>query len=477
MKLLVGLFFVVIALILLGVLLISRDVFENKPRNSAENYWALGLALDVVGLFCFGVYMVTISDFNRPTLLGTCANTAMLAAYIIQAVNIRALRKDVSPQSKKMVFVVVGLIAIAWYVGGHYTTPEQRTFGIALVTTVILTWQILEIRFGKTKLWDIEPIRALFYLVLLEFCLTSIRMVMFSGMSPLVQVEQVPMLVLVALWLQMGLKVLTYALIKGYWQNINAQEKARIHVENTQFRILNARQEKLIADLGRLNKAATAGVLTASVAHELNQPLQASSLNVEMLQQMLTEQPADVDAALGLLKHQQEDLARMASIVSTMRGVFSESGAKPHPIDLFALCKNLDLLVNAQTNKRGIRIEYIHEGDTQIQARASELQQVALNLMGNAFDALIAHQTKDPCVRISVRRLDAQVVWTVEDNGPGIAPDLQPEVFNILKTTKSEGMGLGLWLARYITERNGGHITAGHSELGGAQFTLSFPAV
>jgi len=163
--------------------------------------------------------------------------------------------------------------------------------------------------------------------------------------------------------------------------------------------------------------------------------------------------------------------------VSTMRGVFSESGAKPHPIDLFALCKNLDLLVNAQTNKRGIRIEYIHEGDTQIQARASELQQVALNLIGNAFDALIAHQTQDPCVRISVRRLDAQVVWTVEDNGPGIAPDLQPEVFNILKTTKSEGMGLGLWLARYITERNGGHITAGRSELGGAQFTLSFPAV
>ena len=160
-----------------------------------------------------------------------------------------------------------------------------------------------------------------------------------------------------------------------------------------------------------------------------------------------------------------------------MRGVFSESGAKPHKIDLFALCKNLDLLLNAQTNKRGIRVEYLQDGDTHIHARASELQQVALNLMGNAFDALIASQTVHPHVRVRVRRLNNQVLWTVEDNGPGIAPELQPEVFNILKTTKSEGMGLGLWLARYITERNGGHITAARSELGGAEFTLTFPAV
>lgn len=476
MKLLVGLFFVVIALILLGVLLISRDVFRSKSRNSAENYWAVALALDVLGLFAFGWYMATAQDFKQPTLVGALANTAMMASYVFQALNIRALRKDLSPKSNSLAIAAVALIGLTWFVVRDHSSPEQRTFGVAVFTLGVLIWQLLEIRRGKEKLWSLEPIRALFYLVLCEAVLTSVRVAIFSGMTPLIQIEHVPMAILVAIWLQMGLKVLTYAVIKGYWQNINAQEQARIHVENTQFRILNARQEKLIADLGRLNKAATAGVLAASVAHELNQPLQASSLNVEMLQQMLSDEPPDVPSALTLLKNQQEDLARMASIVSTMRGVFGESGAKPHKIDLFALCKNLDLLVHAQTKKRGIRIEYTHDGDTYIQARPSELQQVALNLIGNAFDALIAHQTPNPYVRVSVRREQSQVVWVIEDNGPGIAPELQPEIFNILKTTKSEGMGLGLWLARYITERNGGHITAGRSELGGAQFTLSFPA-
>ena len=477
MKLLVGLFFVVIALILLGVLLISRDVFRHASRHSAQHYWVLALSFDVFGIFAFGWYMATAEDFTQLTLVGTLANTAMLMSYVFQAINIRALRKDISPQSKRLTWALVVLMGLVWHAGKQVTTPEQRSFFMALVTSGILAWQLLEIRYGKETLWRQELIRSLFYLVALEFVLTSARATVFSGFNPFVKIEQVPMLVLVAIWLQMGLKVLTYAVIKGYWQGVNAQEQARIYMENNQFRVLNARQEKLIADLGRLNKAATAGVLAASVAHELNQPLQASSLNVEMMQQMLAAEPADVKEALKVLQNQQEDLARMASIVRTMRGVFSESGAKPHMIDLFALFKNLDLLLSSQANKRGIRIEYRQEGDTQIHARASELQQVALNLMGNAFDALIAHQTPNPMVRVTVSRANRLVHCVVEDNGPGIAPELQPEVFNMLKTTKSEGMGLGLWLARYITERNGGQISVGRSELGGAQFTLSFPAV
>lgn len=476
MKLLVGLFFVVIGLILLGVLLISRDVFRNKGRHSAQNYWALALAFDVLGLCVFGWYMATADDFTELSFLGTLANTAMLMAYVLQALNIRALRKEITSQSMRLTWILAVLIGVAWHFGKQISTPEARSFWMALITSGILAWQLLEIRYGKETLWAQELIRSLFYLVCFEFLLTSARATIFSDMTPLVKVEQVPMLVLVAIWLQMGLKVLTYAVIKGYWQGVNAQEQARIHMENTQFRVLNARQEKLIADLGRLNKAATTGVLAASVAHELNQPLQASSLNVELMQQTLSCEPVDIPEARRLLQNQQEDLTRMASIVSTMRGVFSESGAKPHTIDLFALLKNLDLLLSPQAKKRGIRIDYLQQGDTQIYARASELQQVALNLVGNAFDAVMTHQTPTPCVRVSVRHVHNQVVCSVEDNGPGIALELQPEVFNILKTTKSEGMGLGLWLARYITERNGGQIAVGRSELGGAQFTLTFPS-
>ena len=476
MKVLVGLFFIVIALILLGMWLTSREVFQHKARNSAENYWALALAMDVLGLFFFGVYMATAEDFNQLTVMGTVANTAMLVAYVFQTLNIRALRKTISPRAKLGSWALVLVVGVCWHIGKHYTTPEQRSFFMASVTSGILVWQLLEIRYGTTALWTHEPMRALFYLVGMELALTSLRMVVFADMTPLANIQQVPFVLLVAIWLQMGLKVLTYSVIKSYWQKVAVQQQARMHLENTQFKALNAQQEKLIADLGRLNKAATAGVLAASVAHELNQPLQASSLNAEMLAQMLSAQPPDVAGAQALLQHQQEDLARMASIVSTMRGVFSESGAKPQKVDLYALFKNLDPLLRHQTHKRGIRITYTHVGETQVHARASELQQVALNLMGNAFDAFIAHDTPQPQVRVHVQGSATEVVCTVEDNGPGIAPELQPEVFNILKTTKSEGMGLGLWLARYITERNHGEITVGRSALGGAQFTLRFPA-
>ena len=105
------------------------------------------------------------------------------------------------------------------------------------------------------------------------------------------------------------------------------------------------------------------------------------------------------------------------------------------------------------------------------------MQQVILNLVGNAFDALISHKTQQPVVHISVTCEGNQVVCSVADNGPGIAHDMHEEVFKILKTTKNSGMGLGLWLARYITERNQGSIHVSTSEWGGACMSIRMPQV
>lgn len=474
MKFVIGLFFIVIAMVLLGLLLTSRGLFKAKPSESAEKFWAWALGLDVVGLFLFGVYMATATDFNQTMFIGTVANTAMLMAYVYQALNIRGLRKPILPQTKWLSVALVLAVGVAWHFGKAYSTPDGRAFFMAAATACVFVWQILEIHQGRVLFAELSAMRMLTYFVALELVLTLVRVAIFSGQLGMLTVQQIPAAVMVAVWLQMGLKVLSYDVLKGYWQEELAKAQQRTELENVQFKALTTKQEKIIADLGRLNKAATAGILTASVAHELTQPLQAASLNAEMLQDMLKAEPPDVAAALELLNYQHDDLQRMALIVKTMRGVFSESGSHSQILDVFVLFKNLDLLLNAQAHKRGITIEYRHVGDTQVKAHASELQQVALNIIGNAFDALLAHKVAQPLVRISVMQVQKQVVCTIEDNGPGIAPELEKEVFKILKTTKSEGMGLGLWLARYITERNGGQIAVDRSELGGARFTLSF---
>jgi C4-dicarboxylate-specific signal transduction histidine kinase len=282
-------------------------------------------------------------------------------------------------------------------------------------------------------------------------------------------------LAVAATWFQYAFKTVAYAAINGYWAETITAEKARADYENQQFRTLSARQEKLIADLGRLNKAATAGVLTASIAHELNQPLQSAVLNHDMLEQEFAAPQPDRQAVAELLKEQTQNLHRMAAIVQTMRGVFSESGAKPQVLALHKLVEDLSPLIAPQARKHGIEIRYQHEPDSQVSVKASEVQQVILNLLGNAFDALIERHVAQPLVQVSVKQEGEQVVCTVEDNGPGIDEAHYDEVFKILKTTKSAGMGLGLWLARYITERNHGSIAVDRSPLGGARLSVYFP--
>lgn len=270
---------------------------------------------------------------------------------------------------------------------------------------------------------------------------------------------------------------MAYAAINGYWAEVIAAEKARADFENEQFRVLSAKQEKLIADLGRLNKAATAGVLTASIAHELNQPLQSAVLNHDMLEREFGAVQADREAVAQLLADQMQNLTRMSAIVQTMRGVFGESAAKPHIVALHKLVEDLTPLITPQARKHGIELQYQHAGDGRVSVNASEIQQVILNLLGNAFDILIERQTLRPTVRIQVIQEGEWVACTVEDNGPGIDEAQHEEVFKILKSTKNAGMGLGLWLSRYITERHHGSISVGRSELGGAKLTLRFARV
>ena len=134
--------------------------------------------------------------------------------------------------------------------------------------------------------------------------------------------------------------------------------------------------------------------------------------------------------------------------------------------------------MNTQARKYGVQIEYVNTATATASIKPTEIQQVILNLVANAFDALkLVDEGYAKKVKISVQQDADSVICEIEDSGQGI-PEAQLEnVFQFLKTTKTTGMGLGLWLSKYIVERNHGQISVGPSELGGASFTMKFPAV
>ena len=471
----IALYFLVVAVILLGLLYISYPQRLEREQRKPNLYWSLALALDAVGLVAFALYFLINDGLVRTHSIGTLANTALFASYVYQTLNLRSLRQDVTRVQHHLAWVAVVVFGVMWHITKDYSTPSERVMYFGLASVVLFAWQIAESRKNKQAFKHSVPLRVVTFTVSAELVLTLVRMWTFLELSqPLFLAAQLPVLGVAATWLQYGFKTVAYAAINGYWAEIITAEKARIDYENQQFRVLSARQEKLIGDLGRLNKAATAGVLTASIAHELNQPLQSAVLNNDMLEREFMANQLNVDAVEELLKEQTQNLQRMTAIVQTMRGVFGESTPAAQTLQLHKLVEDLAPLITPQARKYGIEVRYQHEGETSVSVKASEVQQVILNLLGNAFDALIQSKTQRGVIEVKVRQEGDAVTCTVEDNGPGIDESLYDEVFKILKTTKSAGMGLGLWLARYITERNHGSIAVGRSALGGAMLSVRF---
>lgn len=472
----IALYFFVVAVILLGLLYIAYPQRHQQAQSKPNFYWSLALALDALGLVAFAFYFLITNGLVQTHWIGTIANTTLFASYLYQTLNFRSLRQDITRVQQRIAWVVIACFGLVWQWTKEYSTPNDRVLYFGLASAALLVWQIIESHKNKQVFSQSVPLKVVMATAIAELVLTVVRVLAFVELpQPLLLAEQLPIVAVAATWFQYAFKTVAYAAINGYWTETITAEKARIDYENHQFRVLSAKQEKIIADLGRLNKAATAGVLTASIAHELNQPLQSAVLNHDMLAREMAADHLNREAVTQLLEEQTQNLHRMSAIVQTMRGVFSESGAKPQTLALHKLVEDLKPLIAPQARKHGIDMHYAYSGECQVNVKASEIQQVILNLLGNAFDALIENRISQPCLKIHVKQEEEWVTCTVEDNGPGIEETHYDEVFKILKTTKSAGMGLGLWLARYITERNHGAIAVGRSTLGGAMLSVRFP--
>jgi signal transduction histidine kinase len=473
MKFVISFNFIVLALIMVGLYFVSNANY--RALNQSAKYWSWAVILDALGLTLLACLFITFNDLSEHTILGTLSNTALFSSLVYQALSIKAIRIEISPQKHRMVLALILTFAVAWDYLRIHADVNQKIILFASVALAILMWQIYEIKKdiqGKQS----RQLNIIFYSLVGEASFTCVRIVSVSGLNAeIVSSEQLPLLGVFAVWLQYALKIITYAALVEYWSESLAKKKLAAELEAQEFKALSERQEKLIAELGRLNKAATAGVLAASISHELSQPLQSILLNNSVAVDEASSPTPDIHFLKSTLQEQVENINRMIEIINTLRGVFTESGAKEQRIDMFELTERLGLLITPQAQKRGIQIELEKNTTAVVHVKISEVQQVLLNLVGNAFDALIGSQIAQPRIKITFSTDSGWVTCSVEDNGPGIAPAKQADIFKFLTTSKDSGMGLGLWLSKYIIERNKGHISVSTSTMGGAKFTIQLP--
>jgi signal transduction histidine kinase len=227
-----------------------------------------------------------------------------------------------------------------------------------------------------------------------------------------------------------------------------------------------------------LNRTATAGALSASVAHELNQPLGAILNYAETAELLLSEESLNVPQLREIIADIRRDDQRASEVIKHLRGLLKQRGElELQTFNLNDVIAAAIRILEPEAVKRGVALDTVQATTAfPVHADQVQLQQVVLNLAFNAMDA-VAAATPDRrrlmIQAIAAGKDDVEVV--VSDSGPGIPKQELERVFEALYTTKASGTGLGLSIARTIVESNGGRIWAENREGGGAVFRFTMP--
>jgi signal transduction histidine kinase len=237
----------------------------------------------------------------------------------------------------------------------------------------------------------------------------------------------------------------------------------------------NEKEKLLIDSLVWANKTAATGALSASIAHELNQPLGAVQINSEFMKLQLSSGPLDEELLKDLAEKIVSDNLRAGSIIQSLRSIFNEENPTANLIDLGDIVQSVLQITTPELSRRHINVKLHLASQTITHVNAPEIQQVILNVLNNAIQALTTSQQTHKEITIETSRQEKNVCFTIADNGPGISQERQSQLFELTASGKRSGMGLGLWLCKQIVQRNGGTISHQDIPSGGTRFLIQLP--
>jgi PAS domain S-box-containing protein len=237
------------------------------------------------------------------------------------------------------------------------------------------------------------------------------------------------------------------------------------------------RYHEIQLELALANRNATVGELSASIAHELNQPLTGIMTNCATCSRMLTLDPPDLDGAREAVSRTMRDSERAANVVKRLRALFNKQDPAFESVDLNEATREVIglSLDEIQSSRVTVRTELADDLPL-VRADRVQLQQVVLNLLRNALDAMKVVDNRARDLLISTERQEGDCVQlSVKDSGVGFDPQTMTKLFEAFYSTKDDGMGVGLSVSRSIIENHQGRLWAVPNVGAGATFLFSVP--
>jgi C4-dicarboxylate-specific signal transduction histidine kinase len=256
---------------------------------------------------------------------------------------------------------------------------------------------------------------------------------------------------------------------------LDLTERKRVEAE---ARETECRYRQIEMELAHANRVATMGQLTASIAHEVKQPIAATVSNAQAGLRWLKREPPDLEEVREALACIVKDGKRAGDVVGRIRDLIQKAPPRKDRFDLNAAIREVIELTRSEVVKNGVSVQtQLMDNLPLIDGDRVQLQQVMLNLIVNAVEALSGLTEGPRELLISTGKAEmGGVLVTVRDSGPGLAPAALERLFEAFYTTKPNGLGMGLSICRSIIEAHDGRLWASASVPRGATFQFTLPA-
>jgi len=250
-----------------------------------------------------------------------------------------------------------------------------------------------------------------------------------------------------------------------------------VYLDVTEARQKDEALHKFRKQIWHTDRVASTGAISASLAHEICQPLAAMLNNAQAGLRFLARDSVDLEEIREILEDIVRDDKRAGTIINGLRAMLQQQETPYADIDLSECVEEVIELLHSELIRHGVDVERRLATNLTVRANKTQIQQVVLNLILNALDAMAEQPAGERRLRIEATRIDGKAAVSISDSGVGIAEDMLDRIFEGFYTTKAQGLGVGLEVCRSIMESHRGAIWAEANPDRGATFRFRLPLV
>jgi PAS domain S-box-containing protein len=248
-----------------------------------------------------------------------------------------------------------------------------------------------------------------------------------------------------------------------------------VHIDITESRKKDEALSKFRRQVWHADRVASTGAITAALAHELCQPLSAILNNAQAGLRFMAHETIDLNEMREIFEDIVRDNKRAAAVINGLRSMLQQQEMPDADVDLAQCIDEVIALLRSEIIRHGVEIEHMLDPNLTVRANKTQIQQVALNLMINALEAMTEQPSDERSLQVRVTHANGQARVSIRDSGSGIPEDLRDRVFDGFFTTKPHGLGVGLEVCRAIMDAHHGAIWAEANPGRGTTFHFTLP--